>query len=49
MSYLYAAYLATWIIHLAYLGFLVRGITRLRAEADEIYGEGTTKAGEGRN
>ena len=36
MNFLYAAYLATWIIHLAYLGFLVRGIARLRAEAREL-------------
>jgi CcmD family protein len=30
MSYLYAAYIATWVIHLAYLGSLVRRYTRLR-------------------
>jgi hypothetical protein len=36
MSYLYAAYIATWAIHLTYLAFLVRGIARLRAEAREL-------------
>ena len=30
MSYLYAAYIATWVIHLAYLGSLVRRYARLR-------------------
>jgi hypothetical protein len=36
MSYLYAAYIATWAIHIAYVVFLVRGIARLRAEAAEL-------------
>jgi len=33
--YLYAAYIATWLIHIAYLGFLMRGYTRLRKELRE--------------
>ena len=36
MNFLYAAYLATWAIHLAYLALLVRGIARLRAEAGAL-------------
>lgn len=36
MSYLYAAYTATWIIHIAYLGTLVRRYTRLRSEIEEL-------------
>lgn len=46
MRYLYAAYLATWVIHLAYLGFLVRGIARLRAQASELSDEVSPKTGE---
>jgi CcmD family protein len=36
MSYLYAAYIATWLIHLAYLGSLVRRSTRLRKEMEGL-------------
>ena len=36
MSYLYAAILATWAIHIVYLFILVGGIRRLRREADEL-------------
>jgi CcmD family protein len=36
MSYLYAAYLATWVIHLAYLGNLLRRYTRLRKEMEGL-------------
>ena len=32
MSYLYAAYVATWAIHIAYLGTLLRRYSRLRDE-----------------
>jgi len=35
MSYLYAAYIATWAIHIAYLGHLLRRYTRLRSEIEE--------------
>jgi len=35
-SYLYAAYAATWVIHIAYLGSLVRRYTRLRKEIEEL-------------
>ena len=36
MNYLYAAYVATWAIHIAYLGTLLRRYTRLRNEIAEF-------------
>ena len=36
MNYLYAAYVATWVIHIAYLGTLLRRYTRLRSEIEEL-------------
>jgi CcmD family protein len=36
MNFLYAAYTATWIIHIAYLGILVRRYQRLRNEIEEL-------------
>jgi len=36
MSYLYAAYIATWAIHAAYIGHLLRRYTRLRNEVEEL-------------
>jgi CcmD family protein len=36
MTYLYAAYVATWVIHIAYLATLVRRYTRLRKEIEEL-------------
>jgi len=36
MSYLYAAYIATWVIHIAYLGYLVRGYTRVRDDIEKM-------------
>jgi CcmD family protein len=36
MSYLYAAYIATWVIHLAYIGTVVRRYKRLRREIQEL-------------
>jgi hypothetical protein len=38
MSYLYAAYIATWAIHIAYLGTLLRRYTRTRNEIAEFKG-----------
>lgn len=35
-AYLYSAYAATWIIHVFYLGILVRRYTRLRDEIAEL-------------
>ena len=36
MTYLYAAYVATWLIHVAYLGHLVRRYTRLKREIEDL-------------
>lgn len=36
MNFLYAAYTATWVIHIAYLGILIRRYTRLRKDIDEL-------------
>jgi hypothetical protein len=36
MKFLYAAFVATWLIHIAYLGTLVTRYTRLRREIDEV-------------
>ena len=36
MSYLYAAYAATWIIHIFYLSTLLTRAKRVRKEADEL-------------
>lgn len=36
MNFLYAAYTATWVIHIAYLGILVRRYQRLRNEIEEL-------------
>jgi hypothetical protein len=36
MNYLYAAYIATWAIHMAYLGTLLRRYSRLRKEIAEL-------------
>jgi CcmD family protein len=36
MTYLYAAYIATWVIHIAYLSSVLRRYTRLRNEIDEL-------------
>jgi CcmD family protein len=36
MNFLYAAYGATWVIHLIYLGTLLRRYLRLRKEVEEL-------------
>ncbi len=36
MNYMYAAFFATWAIHIVYLVILFRGIARLRAEAKDL-------------
>jgi CcmD family protein len=36
MTYLYAAYIATWAIHIGYLSTLLRRYTRLRGEIEEL-------------
>jgi hypothetical protein len=35
MKFLYAAYAATWLIHLVYLGLVSRGFRKLRDEVRE--------------
>lgn len=35
MKFLYAAYIATWVVHIVYLGILSRGYKRLREEVEE--------------
>lgn len=34
--YLFAAYAATWIIHILYLAMIVRRYSRLKREVDEL-------------
>jgi len=36
MNFLYAAYAATWIIHITYLGILVLRYQRLKVEIEEL-------------
>jgi hypothetical protein len=36
MNFLYAAYAATWSIHIAYLGILVRRYQRVSRDIDEL-------------
>jgi CcmD family protein len=36
MTYLYAAYVATWTIHIAYLGHLARRYVRLKKEIAQL-------------
>jgi len=36
MSFLYAAYAATWIIHISYLAYLLRRYARLRHEIQKL-------------
>jgi CcmD family protein len=36
MNFLYAAYAATWIIHIGYLTLLMRRYSRLRKEIEEL-------------
>lgn len=36
MNYLYAAYAATWIIHVGYLTILARRYARLRKEIEDL-------------
>jgi CcmD family protein len=36
MNFLYAAYTATWAIHIVYLGTLLQRYRRLRSEIEEL-------------
>jgi hypothetical protein len=40
MKYLYAAYIATWVIHAVYLGSMVRSYARLRQQMKELGKDG---------
>jgi len=40
MKFLYAAYIATWVIHIVYLLILTRGYARVREEVRELTGGG---------
>jgi len=43
--YLFAAYAVTWIIHIAYLGTIVRRYTRLRGEIEQLKKPGVRSSG----
>ena len=36
MTYLYAAYAANWIIHIAYLGWMAMRYRRLKSEIEDL-------------
>jgi CcmD family protein len=36
MSYLYAAYIATWVIHLGYIGTMALRYRRVRREMEDL-------------
>jgi CcmD family protein len=36
MNYLYAAYIATWAIHIGYLAYVLRRYARLRPEIEDL-------------
>ncbi|HZQ24088.1 MAG TPA: hypothetical protein VFA89_14955 [Terriglobales bacterium] len=36
MTFLYAAYAATWVIHIVYLGTVLSRYTKVRKEFDEL-------------
>ena len=36
MKFLYAAYIVTWVVHIAYLAWLSRGYARVREEIREL-------------
>jgi CcmD family protein len=36
MHYLFAAFVATWVIHIVYLIFLNRGYAKVRQEIEEL-------------
>jgi CcmD family protein len=44
-EYLFAAYAATWIIHIVYLGTIVSRYSRLRREIDDLKKPDVRKAG----
>jgi CcmD family protein len=47
VRFLFAAYLATWVIHGVYLGSLVRRFSRLRQQAKEVKASGFRRSAPG--
>jgi hypothetical protein len=45
IKFLFAAYIATWVIHGAYLGSLIRRFGRLRQQRKEASGYGRSASG----
>lgn len=46
MTYLFAAYVATWVIHITYLGYLTRGYARLKKEIEQLNSAGLRRTQE---
>jgi hypothetical protein len=42
MNFLYAAYTATWVIHITYLGILLRRYQRLQREIEALKKAGSS-------
>ncbi len=47
IKFLFAAYIATWVIHGVYLGTLVRRFSRLRKELKEVKASGFRRSAPG--
>jgi CcmD family protein len=47
VRFLFAAYIATWVIHGVYLGSLVRRFSRLRQQAKEMKASGFRRSAPG--
>ena len=47
MKFLFAAYIATWVIHGVYLGTLVRRFSRLRQQMREVKASGFRRSAPG--
>jgi CcmD family protein len=47
VKFLFAAYIATWVIHGVYLGSLVRRFSRLRQQAKEVKASGFRRSAPG--
>jgi CcmD family protein len=47
VKFLFAAYIATWVIHGVYLGSLVRRFSRLRRQAKEVKASGFRRSAPG--
>jgi hypothetical protein len=47
VKFLFAAYIATWVIHGVYMGSLVRRFSRLRQQAKEVKASGFRRSAPG--